>query len=242
MFSSAYDWEQIFRPAALALFNGTPMPDGFYSPTWVLFPLIPFALLPYETGRTLMLLCAVTSFAYVAYRMGANKIGIIAFLLSPLVIISLFQGNVEWLVLLGLVTAPPIGILLMLVKPQMTIIAILFLAWRAWKGNRVIRWFFLPAFAIAAMVTSGWLDTLERYSHSALINNSLFPLSIIVGLPVVVYAFRESKYNLAVAASPCFAQTLSQQSWVISLLAIVKSTPELVAAVIGLWLFALIVH
>jgi hypothetical protein len=62
-------------------------------------------------------------------------------------------------------------------------------------------------------------------------------MSIPVGLALLVTAIRKQKIEYALAASPCLSPYVLLHSWVGVLLAIVSSTPETIAAVIGLWIF-----
>jgi hypothetical protein len=67
---AATDWDGTFLPSALAHFNGGEM--NINNPPYVLFPLIPFALLPVDAGRVLVLLVALAALALVAFRIGAQ--------------------------------------------------------------------------------------------------------------------------------------------------------------------------
>jgi hypothetical protein len=65
-------------------------------------------------------------------------------------------------------------------------------------------------------------------------------MSLPVGLVLIVTAIRSRKLAYAMGASPCFSPYILLHSWVVAVYALIQSTPETVAAVIGLWLLVLI--
>ena len=91
LFPESNDWDKFFRPAVLALLNGTDVYSvaGFYNVSWTLFPLIPFAVLPPELGHLLLLFCSSAAFIFIAWRFGAHPISAGAFVRSPFVFVSL---------------------------------------------------------------------------------------------------------------------------------------------------------
>src|SRR5574342_225013 len=104
----AVDWHGSFRPATLELIHGrTPYSAyGFYHAPWGLIPLIPLVLLPESIGRAILVVCALVSYAFVARRLGAKPVAIVALLLSPPVFHELLNGNLDWLAVLGFVMPP----------------------------------------------------------------------------------------------------------------------------------------
>lgn len=243
-YSPASDWDDVFRPAALALVRGDDpytIPQ-FFNPPWALFPLVPFAVLPYNLGRGLMLLAGIVAFGLAARRMGAGVPGILVFATAPLVFNAMMFGNVEWLAVLGLVAVPPVGILLLMIKPHMTIAIAAFLfveAWRArgWKAAAVLAGIAVAALVLSVVWFGFWPLKLLEYNdfRGSALNVSFMPYSLPVGLALAIAALRTRRLGYAVAASPCFFAVLTPQVWIIALLAIAGSTPELIAATLGLW-------
>jgi len=65
-------------------------------------------------------------------------------------------------------------------------------------------------------------------------------MSIPVGLVLVVTSLRKRNIFYSMGASPCFSPYILLHSWVVALYAVIRSTPETIAAVVGLWiLFAI---
>ena len=128
------DWHLAFRPAAQEILRGhSPYNiSGFFNPPWTLIPLMPLALLPESLGRAFFLLMNLMIFVYVAYRLGASATTMLFFLLSPPVLHSLLNGNIDAFVVLGFVLPPPVGLFFLSLKPQIVPAFALFRVLDAW--------------------------------------------------------------------------------------------------------------
>jgi hypothetical protein len=241
---SAVDWTITFRPATLTLLSGlSPYGRVYYvHAPWTMIPLIPLALLPEAVGRVMLLFCSLASYAFVAYRLGGKKIAVAAFLLSPLVMHVLLNGNMDWLAVIGFVLPPQIGLFFVSIKPQVGIAVAPFWLIEAWRegGWRQALRTFAPltvVLLLSFLLFGFWpLETVRQDITGVYYNASLWPLSIPVGLALFVTAVRKRKIEYAMAASPCLSPYLLFYSWGGALLAIISSVPETVAAVIGLWI------
>lgn len=241
-FPYAIDWSTAFRPATLDLLSGhNPYenPLMIHAP-WGMIPLIPLAILPESVGRVMLFFCTLASYAYVAYKLGAKPIAVIFLLMSPPVWHVILNGNLDWLAAIGFIAPPQIGLFFISVKPQMGIAVApfwLIQAWRLGGWKQVIKTFapftiiLLLSFAIFGLWPLGASRTVKYFW-----NASLWPMSIPVGLALLVTSIRRQKVEYAMAASPCLSPYVLLHSWVGVLLAIVASTPETIAAVIGLWI------
>lgn len=232
----AVDWTGTFRPAALSMWRtGNPYTNGFYNPPWAILPLLPLALLPETWGRGVLIVVSLLSFAYTAKRLGASPLAMALILLSPLVVLCVQFGNIDWLVVLGFVLPPPVALFFLVAKPQVGLVMALYYAVRAWQERKLIEtvapvtialllsflvYGFWPAQA-TGLVAQGW-------------NTSLWPYSIPVGIALTVAAVRKREY--AMAASPCLSPYVAPYSWIGVLFALCNSVPELAAAVVGLWI------
>lgn len=242
------DWRDTYRPASLALLSGrSPYTiDTFFNAPWVLIPLVPFALLPENIGRALLLLLGLSTFAFAAYRLGAKPLALTAFLASPPVVHCLLNSNVEWLPLLGFVVPPQLGLFLIVLKPQMGVgVGLFWLVEACRKGGlrEVIR-VFLPAtlallisFALFGFWPMRFMDTLTlAQPHNA----SLWPSSIPLGLALMVASFRKRDLRYAMAASPCLSPYVLFSSWVGALASVLQEPAEALAAVVGLWVLVVL--
>lgn len=243
------DWSVVFRPAArelLALRNPYDV-TGFYNPVWTLLPMLPLALLPERIGRAALLVAGVTAFGYTAYRLGASPLTMAAFLLSPPVLHNLLNSNVEWMVLLGFVLPPQIGLFLVLIKPQTGFAVALFWLIEALRTNglrEAVRIFWpvtatmLLTFALFGLWPLRAQD--GQNAVSLLWNFSQWPFSIPVGLTLLVVALRRRNIRFAMPASPCLSPYVALHSWSAALAPLVASQPEFLVAFVGLWLIVLI--
>jgi hypothetical protein len=246
------DWHLTFRPAALAMISGrSPYEDisvkaPYAGAPWGLLPLIPLALLPEVIGRGLLFGISSIAFAFAAIRLGAKTPALVAFLLSPPVLHSLLNANLDWIPLLGFALPPQIGLFLLAVKPQMGSVVALFWLFEAWREGKWRKVFhvFAPisiTFLVSFIIFGFWplnMLTAERYTQWW--NASLWPTSIPVGLALAIASIRLRQVKYAMAASPSLSPHVLFHSWSSALIAIVASNAETIAAVIGLWILVII--
>jgi hypothetical protein len=242
----AIDWTTTFRPSTLTLLSGHSPYGRFYlvHAPWTLILLTPMALLPEAVGRVMLLFCSLASYAYVAYRLHAKPVAIIFLLISPLVMHLLLNGNMDWLAILGFILPPQLGLFFISIKPQIGIAVGPFWLIEAWRlgGWKLVLKTFAPftAVLLLSFAIFGFWPTYSFSVISVSYNASLWPLSIPVGLALLVTAIRKRKIEYAMAASPCLSPYLLFYSWGGVLLSIISSVPETVAAVIGLWILVAI--
>ncbi len=242
----AIDWSTAFRPATLTLLSGgNPYenPLMIHAP-WGMIPLIPLVLLPEAVGRAMLVFCGLACYAYVAHKLGASPIAVAFVLISPPVMHVLLNGNLDWLAAIGFIAPPQIGLFFISIKPQMGIAVApfwLIQAWRLGGWKQVVKTFapftivLLLSFAVFGLWPLGAARTGAYWW-----NASLWPMSIPVGLALFVTSIRKQKIEYAIAASPTLSPYVLFHSWIGVLLAIVSSTPETIAAVIGLWVLVAI--
>ena len=238
----AYDWSKVYRPAALALANGRSPYDinYFVNPPWVLIPFLPLLLIPEAVGRAILALCALIALIYLSHRLGAKPIASLIFLLSPPVIQMIQDGSIDWLVALGFILPPQIGLFFVVIKPQIGMAVVIFWLVQSWRKNRlreIIR-VFAPV-SLVTIISFGLFGFWPLGLENALkwgVTASLWPLSIPIGLTLIVGSIRKQKTEYAMAASPFLSPYVILHSWIGPLLAIVSSVPETVAAVVGLWI------
>lgn len=244
----AIDWSTVWRPCVYLMLSGqSPYQNAwFFGPPWALFPLIPLALLPEPIGRILLLLMCLGAFAFAAVRLGANTVCLLAFLLSPVVLFSLYVGNLDGLVLLGAVMPHWIGLFFLSIKPQIGFVLALYWFIDDWRtgGPRQIARTFAPisiALLLSLALYGLWpLRVITADGPLRPNNVSLMPLTLSVGLALAIAALRLRKSNLALAAGPILSPYVSFQSFSASLVPLFRYPPELIVVVISLWLMAFI--
>jgi hypothetical protein len=117
------DWVESFRPATLEFMAGrSPYTvEGFFNPPWMLIPFIPFAILPIKISNLILVDIGLLCFLFIVFRLKIRPLIALLFLLFPTTLVVLHTVNIEWLVILGLVFPPQIGLFFILIKPQVGI-------------------------------------------------------------------------------------------------------------------------
>jgi hypothetical protein len=238
----AGDWLDGTRPGVLEFIAGRSpnSAPGFNKPPWAAIPLIPFAILPPRVGCAVLAVVTLASFAFAAIRLGAKPIALAFILLSPPVLLDLHHLNLEWMVVLGFVLPPSIGILFVLIKPQIGIVVAIFYLWEGWKkgglkGLIKVSWPTMIILPLSLIIYGPWYKTFigaELQSH----NISMMPTSIPVGFVLIVSALKNLRKNHAMLASPFIAPYLPNYSLGVPLLGLLPSTAATIAGVIGLWI------
>jgi hypothetical protein len=240
------DWRTVFRPASRAILKGqSPFSiSGYFNAPWSVLALIPLALLPESYGYALLVILSMVGFAYTAYRLGGKQLAVIVILLSPPVLHSLLNGNIDALSVIGFVLPPQIGLFFVLIKPQIGFAVALFWlveGWRKGKLREVVRVFAPVTIALLlSFVLFGLWPMRFEQEIDLWWNASLWPASIPVGLVLIVAAIRRRRIEFAMAASPCLSPYVLLHAWVGALLGVVSRLPETLAAVIGLWIMVLL--
>lgn len=243
------DWHSTFRPAAWAVLKGqspyaADLAWPYIYPPWAVIPLIPFSLLPENLGRGAVFVLGLAAYAYFAYRVGAKPLALGAFLASPPVLHCLLNANIDWMVLLGYVLPPQIGLFFLAIKPQIGIGGALFWLYASWKkgGWRETLRVFLPCAAALGLsfIVYGFWPLQYRQPLGYSWNASLWPLSIPVGLGLMLLSARRREIRYAMAASPCLSPYVLLHSWAGALGAVLADTPLALVSVAGLWIAVLV--
>lgn len=203
-----FDWD-VFRAASLALLRGqNPYEVGsegmrFFNPPWTVLLLVPVALLPRIPGLIVLALISTVSLLLVARRMGMGLWGSVLLVTSLMHIESMLNGNIEFLPWLGVLFPAPVALLFFAIKPQATAGAIALVLLGEMQDNGWVG--LLKALAPTAALTALWLliwGPPPTKPFSDAINFSLFPYSLIVGLPALFYALARRDLRWAALAGP----------------------------------------
>ncbi|MFZ5883160.1 MAG: hypothetical protein ACOYYI_05220 [Chloroflexota bacterium] len=241
----AVDFHGAFRPAALEILHGrSPYnAEGFFNPPWTAILLIPFAILPENVGRAVMVIAALAVYAYVAHKLGASKLTIGLLLLSPPALHGILNGTLDWLTVLGVVLPPWLGLFFLAIKPQVGMIVVLYLFAAEWQKGGILRVLrtFLPvgvASVLSVVIFGPWFLAIPSLDEIA-INASLLPLALPIGLALTVAAVRKNDIRYSMMASPMLSPYLLLHSWIGAFLALAPKPWEAAAAVIGMWIVTL---
>ncbi len=242
------DWRETFYPAARAVIEGKNPYEAaptFRNMPWVLIPLLPLAFFSERVSGVLYFTLTLVLYAWTAIRLKASRTALIAFLLSPPVIYGMILLNVDALVLAGFILPPQIGLFLVLIKPQMGIAMALFWFFEAWRegGLKSLMRDFAPvtfalilSFVVFGSASIGRSGDLPQSTWNA----SLWPWAFPIGFALTILSIHHRRADQAMAASPFLSPYLAYHSWVSVLAGLVRHDLELVLAVIGMWLVAII--
>lgn len=234
-----YDWVWAFRPATLALLAGqspyTITSEKFYNAPWALFPLIPIALLPDMLGCAVMVVLCVVAFGLAAYRLGASHVAMIAFVLSPFVMRGIWNGNIDWMPLLGVTLSPWLGLFFVAVKPQTCGLVAIYWLYEAWKARRILKTFApVSAATLLSFVLYGLWPL--RAATEVAQNNIFWPMSLVASIVLLIVALSKRDARFAAAASPMASPYAHQFSFASVLILLLRYKWVMVAATVILWI------
>lgn len=245
-FIKGTDWQNIFYPAVTsALKSGQPYSvTGFFNPPWVIPMLAPFVLLPAGWGASVFAVTGYFAFGFIAYKMGAKLPALIFFMLNPYTINHLLAPNAEWIAALGFILPPQIGLLFLMVKPQIGAFVAIFWFIEAWKRGytrEVIRvfWPITMIGILSLLVYPEWpLSMLQ--ATSAWWNISFFPYGIPIGLVFMVTGISNKTMKYSIFAAPFLTPYFGRASIPTLILPLLSSNLHAFAALVGLWLIWLL--
>jgi hypothetical protein len=175
----------------------------FFNPAWILIPILPISLTPRITGLLINAVVSILVLLFVAKKMQLSIWEYFLVAISPMHLQSMIYGNVEWIPLAGVLFPPPLAMLFFSAKPQATIGFILLLLWQQWKAGKWKGVLLTLAPTLLCFILSVVLWGLPPMPGP---NNpgqrSLFPFSLLIGLPVLYLALRSQKQRLAAFVGP----------------------------------------
>lgn len=241
------DWHETFYPALRNFLGGENPYDvpTFRNAPWTILLLLPFAPFSEGAGGVLYFMASIAGYAWVAYRLKASPLAFAVFMFSPPVVYGLRMLNVDFLVLLGFTLPAPVGLFLVLIKPQMGIVMVLYWLAEAWHegGVRSIVRRFAPvtiATGASFLIYGNWVAGRQSDLLGSVWNASLWPWTIPVGLVLTALSIRDRRMDCGMAASPFLSPYLAYHSWAGVLVGLLQYEFQLVVAVIGMWIAGII--
>jgi hypothetical protein len=235
------DWIGAYVPAARALLAGINpyhFVPSFFNPVWILIPLIPLAVLPPFISMIIMAAIIMDIYIFIGLKLKAKPLAFAAFLLSPPVIFSFRQLNIDAFVLLGFILPAPIGLFFAILKPQIGIGMVIYWLIEAYRlgGIRRVAITFAPvtiALAVTFAMYGNWFAG-SNLIHAAW-NWSIFPFGIPIGLALLAGSFYWKKKYLAASAGPFLAPYVALYSWYIALIGFFDNEILMILTVIIMW-------
>lgn len=233
------DWFQI-RWSVLDMLQGrSPYTAKVFNPPWTLVMLTPLAVLPFKLSVSLLSFLSIISLGLVSYKMSKYPLSVILIMLTPAAIRQVVDPNLEWMVALGFILPPQIGLFFILSKPQLGLPLTVFWLVEAFRrgGWREAVRVFAPLVIVTLLsfaVFGLWPLNLLRLQDN-LHNVSMWPTSIPFGLALLWYAVSQRQKNLAILSAPFLAPYYGFYSLHIPLLGLLSTRWELALACAGMW-------
>ena len=205
------DWDSVYYPV---LFLDNPYDHkGFLNPPWVLFILYPLSLFSKHVAGALWMTISVVIVIYCARKLGSDWLGYFLIFTNPSFIRFLSSGQIDALILLGLVlTQFPWNILLLVIKPQVFGMAI-FLKLRTVK---VIHLLIISTIVILTLAIFGnWFQHIFHNWQIGVNHNvsmDVFPYGIPIGIVFFLLARKNSDLIIGALSSFFFVPYVSPSS------------------------------
>ena len=246
--STDKDWDDCFRPGAQLLVTGGNPHDleGCHYMSWALLPLVPIAFLPVAIGRAALSTISLMTYFLVAKKMGASMPVAALMVANPFYLIhNIYDPNIDWLVAIGYVLPPQIGLFFCLTKPQLSIGLVLLWLIEAYQqgGMRRVLSTFLPVtlvFGLTMLIYGPYFLHFNQLLTNPGWNLTFWPYSILVGLLLLVYGLVKRHSGAAILAGPFFSPYMGYYSWPIALLGLLPRR-QVIAAVISVAIFVIII-
>lgn len=225
------DWRWYFQPAAQeVLHSRTPYTvEGFYNPPWALIPLLPLAPLPLDWSIPIMVTLNLAAWTYTAMRLGMKSFLILPFIFFSGSMMNSAMANIDGLLSLGLFLPPPLGVLVVMIKPQIGAPIVLFWAMRILldQGDLKLKFInmikLLAPFAILMILSFVLYGTWFIQGTEAIgktWNSAPWPRLIPLGVSLLVLSIYTKDLRWALAAIPYVTPYISPDGWAYSTMAI----------------------
>lgn len=198
---------------------------GFYNPFWIFAPVMLAELFGvYKTAVWVVLnLCC---FIYVCIRLKLPLWMVVPYLALSGAFMSVYLGNVEGIVALGLVLPAPVGIVLLMIKPQIGMAVTAYyvlsaLVYSGWKKAARMLVPVLVLFALSVALYGDWFAKPAELIGLRYNTASLFPLAIPVGIALIVAGVSRRNIGYALMAIPFTSPYMIMHTWAFPFLGVV---------------------
>lgn len=179
---------------------------GYYNPIHVALVAAPLSVIPFGIAFHVNAGAMFGLYAVAMHRIAPARFIWLMAMFAPWGLLIAYYGNLDALVLLGVTLPAPIGVWLLLAKPQIGIFAAGLMLWKRsdWRLAAVV------GMILAASLTMGMLHTTpmgERW------NASVWPWGIFVSIPLLIYACRKRDELVALGAACFVSPYMSILSW-----------------------------
>ncbi len=204
------DYLSFYRAGQALLAGGNPYSvSGYYNPLSVAVLLAPLSLLPFEIAYRIHAGLAFALYCVALWRLSGRML--FAMLLAPFVWMTVFYGNLEYMVMLGAALPASVGIWLVPVKPQIGLIVFILMVIELWRAHRARSLLVLTPFAI--MLAFSFALGMRRTPIEQAWNISVWPYGLFPGVLLATYAIWKHDRKIGLVAAPLLAPYMTPYSW-----------------------------
>ncbi len=183
--------------------------NDYYNPLTAVILLSPLSLLPFEVAYRIHAGIAFALYCVALWRFSGRML--FAMLLAPFVWMTVYYGNIEYMVLLGATLPAAVGIWLVTVKPQIGLVVFIVMLIELWRAYRVRSLLILIPFA--AMLGLSFMLDMGRTPIQKAWNLSLWPVGLIPGALLTLWAIAKRDRRLGLIAAPLLSPYMTPYSW-----------------------------
>lgn len=212
----AYDW-QFYWDAFRRVIAGKGLyteGTGFMNAPWMLVLIAPFGLFSYDVSRALFVLTLIGVGTFLAKKSGMSVLKTAAFLLSPPLICSYQQGQMDLLLLSTIFLPQEVQALAAFAKPQ-SISGILFTIDK--KKYISVAIVLMSVLLLSFLVFGFWpMEYLAQEFPKAGGWNYwrlLWPYNVLIAVALCAFGWKHNNKYLYIAASPFFFPYAATQSF-----------------------------
>lgn len=206
------DWETFYgaarRVSAGAPIYGEKVTHAFYSnPPWVAGLMVPLALFPFQIGQGILAVASLVVIAALARKYDLGILKLVLIILSPPMVYTLLHGQIDALILGGVLLPSEWWILVGLSKPQVAIALVFGINRQRWVRALIAT---AGVFLLSIALWGLWpLDVINQpapfvgATHNIWLG--LWPFQVPVGVALVLVGIQRGDERSLIAASPFFA-------------------------------------
>ena len=228
--------------SAIASYQSPYSVDCYYSPVWVAILFSPLSVFTREIAYRVYAAILFGSYLFIIWKISKQDlvVSLIASF-SPFVFMTMQYGNIDWLVLLGLISPKSLGLWLILTKPQMGFTLAILWAWKLYKDEGIKALFvtFTPV-TIGLLVSFLLGMRLPNPVNLSSWSADIWPFGLLLGIPALVIAFKNKDEYLALGTAPFLTPYIGPMSWAAILPIAMKSRKYITVAVVLSWLLIII--
>lgn len=199
------DFTQFYIAGGAVLHGVNPYTNsGYFNPIYIAALFAPLSLLPPQIAAHIDSAVIFVLYLWAAYRLFGTDRLLLA-MLAPFAVLIAAWGNIDALVLLGATLPAPVGVWLLLAKPQIGLFAALIMLW----NYRSVK---LALAVIAVMLLSVLLGMIHG-GLNTLGSMSLGLIGWFMGLPLLYLAWRRKDSVIALGAAAFISPYVTPLNW-----------------------------